>query len=721
MTDFLEHKTNKRISSGFSSPQGATLTPDGVNFALFSQYSSAVYLLLFDDPQGKPTDIIELKNKEKHVWHVFIHGLKAGQFYAFKIDGKYDPNNGFRFNRNKCLLDPYVKAVTGKFINEQNLLSGYKPNSNKKDLSFDERDNSEITPKSIVIDNSFDWQQDNPPGIPLNELILYEVHLKGFTAHHSADVSLPGTYLGFIEKIPYLKKLGINAVELLPIQEYYSHDFLVQKGLKNYWGYDTIGFFAPESSYSSQSYPGCQVNEFKTLVRELHQSGIEVILDVVYNHTGEGNELGPTLNFRGIDNQTYYALRGPADKPYRYYRNNAGTGNILNVENPQVLQMVIDSLKYWIQEMHVDGFRFDLATILGLEQAVFKKDAKFFKTIADDPAFKNIKLIAEPWDVTTYQMGSFPKEWAEWNDKFRDTVRKFWKGEPGQIRELAWRLTGSQDLFDDSRTPNFSINFITCHDGFTLNDLFSYNHKHNNANGEKNNDGSHDNSSWNCGVEGETNEKEILKLRKQMTKNAICCLLFSLGTPMILGGDEFLRTQLGNNNAYCQDNEISWFNWKLLENNKEIFEFFRKAISFRKKYSIFQKTTFFSGKDFDADKVPDINWFDTNLKKPNWDNPNQKILCYLLDGGEVPSEFGNYYIFLIFNADEKPFNVKLPKNINKTWYRIVDTSLKPGDDFLIHDNEILINNDVYFTQPRSVVVLMGKDNNNDLNSSCFVG
>ena len=709
MTSFLKQRTNKTISSGFIKPQGATLTTDGVNFALFSQYAGAVYLLLFEKSESEATDIIEIKNKEKHVWHIFVHGLKAGQLYAFKVDGKHDPDNGFRFNKNKCLLDPYAKAVTGKFINKQNLLFGYKTDSNQKDFSFDERDNTLITPKSIVVDNSFDWQGDKTPAIPLNKLIVYEVHLKGFTAHPSSGVSQAGTYLGFIEKIPYLKKLGINAVELLPIQESYTQNFLVQRGLKNYWGYDTIGFFAPESSYSTQSYPGCQVNEFKTLVRELHKADIEVILDVVYNHTGEGNELGPTLSFRGIDNQTYYALQGNSDKPYRYYRNNAGTGNILNVADPQVLQMVIDSLKYWVKEIHVDGFRFDLATVLGLEGNVFKKNGTFFQTIANDPILKKIKMIAEPWDLTTYQVGNFPDGWAEWNDKFRDTVRKFLKGDSGQIRDLAWRLTGSQDIFGNSRTPNHSINFITCHDGFTLNDLFSYNYKHNKANGEKNKDGSQGNNSWNCGVEGEINEEHILSLRKQMVKNAICSLFFSLGTPMILGGDEFLRTQQGNNNAYCQDNEISWFNWKLLEKNEEIFEFFKKAIAFRKRHSIFQKTTFFAGKDFDADGVPDINWFDANLKKPNWDNPNQKILCYLLDGGEVPSELGNYYLFFIFNADERMFDIKVPKNINKNWYRIIDTSLKSGDDFLTRGNEILINQpDVYFTKPRSVVVLSSK-------------
>jgi isoamylase len=704
------YNSQLKISPGTSNPQGATVTPDGVNFAIFSQYATAVYLLLFEKPDSDPTDIIEIKNMDKNIWHVFVHGLKADQLYAFKVDGKYDPDNGFRFNKNKCLLDPYAKAVTGKFVNKENLLYGYRTDSTQKDISFDDRDNTLIIPKSIVMKDSFDWQNDNSPNIPLNELLIYEVHLKGFTAHSSTNVSSPGTYLGFIEKIPYLKNLGVNAIEFLPIHESYTNNFLAQKGLKNYWGYDTIGFFAPESSYASQSYPGCQVNEFKTLVRELHKSGIEVILDVVYNHTGEGSELGPTLSFRGIDNQTYYALRGTTEKPYRYYRNNAGTGNILNVENPQVMRMVIDSLKYWVEEMHVDGFRFDLATILGLEAAVFNGKGKFFQTVADDPIFKKIKLIAEPWDVTTYQTGNFPKDWSEWNDKFRDNVRRFWNGENDQIRELAWRLTGSQDLFGSGRTPNHSINFITCHDGFTLNDLYSYDQKHNEANVENNKDGSNTNNSWNCGIEGETTDAKVLKLRKQMAKNVICCLLFSMGTPMILAGDEFLRMQQGNNNAYNQDNEISWIDWSLLEKNKDVFEFSKKAIAFRKRYSIFQKPTFFSGKDFDGDNVPDIGWFDANLKTPIWNDPKQRILCYQLDGGEVPSALGNYYLFFILNGEKKSINVKLPTDMNKSWYRIIDTSLNPGNDFLTPEDEIPLTNSEFFnTAPKSVVVLFRKE------------
>lgn len=719
MNSFL-HQTNKTISTGFPEPQGATLTEDGVNFAVYSRYADKVFLLLFDNPHSEPTDIIQIANKTGSVWHVFVHGVKAGQFYGYKFDGKYDPTNGYRFNKYKCLIDPYSRAISGKFFDQEYLLYGFEMGVSEKDLIMDKRDNTTIVPKSIVIDQSYDWQDDRRPKIALKDLIIYEVHLKGFTAHPSSDVKHPGTYLGFIEKIPYLKELGINAVELLPIHEFYTHKYLIQKGLTNYWGYDTIGFFAPESSYGTGSLPGCQVNEFKTLVRELHKAGIEVILDVVYNHTGEENELGPTLCFRGIDNQTYYALQGPLEQPYRFYRNNAGTGNILNIENPQVLKMVVDSLKYWVETMHVDGFRFDLATILGYKNSSFDSKSNFFTTIKNDPILKNVKLIAEPWDLTTYQQGNFPQEWAEWNGKFRDTIRRFWRGDPGQIKELAWRVTGSQDLFDDGRTPNHSINFVTCHDGFTLYDLYSYNQKHNEANGENNSDGAEENYSWNCGIEGNTQQEDVLKLRRQMVKNAVCCLLLSVGTPMILGGDEFLRSQQGNNNGYCQDNELSWFNWNLLEQRQEIYRFFKKAIAFRKQYPILRRDTFFSGSDLDKDNIPDVAWFDTQLKRPVWENPKQKILCYLFDGGEIPSEHGDYCLFFILNADSEPYTITLPKDVQTVWYRVVDTSKEQGDDFFAPENEVLLDSiSSYQVPPRSFVVLFGKERRID--SSYFIG
>jgi len=706
----LEHKTNKKISPGKSTPLGATLVNEGVNFALFSQYAKEIYLLLFDSSDGDPTDIIKLENRTDKIWHVLVHGVKAGQLYGYKVRGDYKPSDGMRFNENKFLIDPYAKAITNKFRNQDNLLLGYNMGSQEKDFVLDERDNTHIVPKCIVIDDDFDWQNDKSPNIPPEKLIIYEVHTKGFTAHKSSGVKSPGTYFGFIEKIPHLKELGVNAVELLPIQEFYIRGHLLDKGLSEYWGYNTIGFFAPEISYSTQSSLGCQVNEFKTLVRELHKAEIEVILDVVYNHTGEGNELGPHLCFKGIDNPTYYALKGPKEQPYRYYINDTGCGNTLNLENPVVMKLVIDSLHYWVEVMHVDGFRFDLASILARVKGSFNKSSAFFETVSKDTVLKRVKMIAEPWDLLTYQVGNFPVNWSEWNGRFRDTVRRFLKGDPDQVRDLAWRLTGSADLYgDDERSPYNSINFITCHDGFTLRDLFTYNTKHNEANLEDNKDGTDDNNSWNCGTEGETDDMNIVNLRKQMIKNAICCFFFSLGTPMISGGDEFMRTQNGNNNTYCQDNEMSWFNWEYVKNYSDVFEFFKKAIAFRKRYKILQKKKFLSGTDTDKDNVPDVAWFGDNLDKPPWGNSELRIICYQLDGSESPSQLGNYHLFFILNADFNTHSIKLPYYEAMKWYRVIDTSFKNGEDFFPQGNEIILEpQDNYKVNPRSTVVLLSK-------------
>jgi isoamylase len=711
MESELGHKTNRQISTGKNYPLGATLYENGVNFAIYSQYAREVYLLLFDRPDGEPTDIIKLENRTKHIWYTFVQGVKAGQLYGYKIKGEFNPSYAMRFNENKLLIDPYAKAITEKFKNIDNLLLAYDPDSPVKDLSKDRRDNTSIVPKSIVIDDHFDWQEDVPPDIPFHELIIYEVHLKGFTAHNSSGVKNPGTYLGFIEKIPYLQDLGINAVEFLPLHEFYVEDSLIKKGLTNYWGYNTIGFFAPESSYSTQKAPGCQVNEFKTLVRELHKGGMEIILDVVYNHTGEGNELGPTLCFKGVDNPTYYCLTGTPTEPYRYYMNYTGCGNSLNLSNPSVIRLVMDSLRYWVEVMHVDGFRFDLASVLGREDGFYQKSASFFDTIAQDPVLNRTKLIAEPWDIGTYQVGNFPVDWSEWNGKFRDTVRKFGRGEGGQVRDLGWRLTGSADLYgDDGRSAYNSINFITCHDGFTLNDLVSYNNKHNEANLEDNRDGSNDNNSWNCGVEGETDDINLINLRKQLVKNYFSYLFFSCGTPMILGGDEFMRTQRGNNNAYCQDNEISWFQWDKVKKNSDILDYFKKAISFEKRCTILQRRKFFLGEDLDADHIPDLAWFRKDLEKPSWDDPELRTLCFQLDGGEENSEMGDYHLFFILNADSNLQSIKLPQVTNgKNWYRVIDTSLKSGEDFLSPGKEIRIDPPGYYlANPRSTIVLIGK-------------
>jgi len=710
MDESLSTRTTKTVSAGSDFPLGATLTPKGVNFALFSRNAQEVYLLLYDDPAGEPTDIIRVENRRRFVWSVFVYGLKAGQLYGYKIRGDFDPGRGLRFNEHRLLVDPYAKALTCKATNSDNLLLAYDPHSPDLDRSVDTRDNSRIVPKSIVVDDSFDWKGDAFPDIPLERLVIYEVHLKGFTAHPSSGVSHPGTYLGFVEKIPYLQSLGINVVEILPVHEFYVEDFLKARGLTNYWGYNTLGFFAPESSYSTGCRAGCQVEEFKTMVRELHRAGIEVLLDVVYNHTAEGSELGPTISFRGIDNPTYYCLTGPPHEPYRYYMNWTGCGNSFNLSSPPVIRLVMDSLRYWVEVMHVDGFRFDLASVLGREDGMFRVSAPFFDVVSQDPILHRVKLIAEPWDLGTYQVGNFPVDWSEWNGRFRDTVRRFVKGDAGQVRDLAARFTGSADLYaDDGRSAYNSINFVTCHDGFTLLDLVSYDGKHNEANLEGNRDGTDDNNSWNCGVEGETSDPVINQLRRQMVKNHLCGLLFGAGTPMVLGGDEFLRTQRGNNNAYCQDNDISWFNWENVERNAEMVEFFRKAVALTRRCTILQRRKFLLGQDLDADNIPDITWLGTDLRRPDWDDPELRTLCYQLDGGEEPSALGKYFLLLILNADYRTRSFQLPAlSGGSQWRRVIDTSLPAGEDFCEAGREVPLDPaDYYLANPRSTVVLLG--------------
>jgi len=707
----LGHKTGHKLSPGSFYPQGATPDVGGVNFALYSQHANAVFLLLFDSPQGQPTDIISMEQRTRRVWHVYVHGLKASQLYAYKVQGPFDPRTGLRFNDAKLLVDPYAKALTDKLQNKDNLLLAYNPLAQGKDLTLDTRDNTEIVPKCVVVDDAFDWQGDVRPDIPLEKTFIYETHLKGFTAHASSHVKHPGTYLGFSEKIPYLKDLGVTAVEFLPLHEYFVDDFLRALGLTNYWGYNTIGFFSPEASYRADSAPGSQTREFKMMVRELHRAGIEVFLDVVYNHTAEGNELGPTMSFKGIDNSTYYLLTQYPTEGQRYYMNYTGCGNSLNVMNPQVIRLVMDSLRYWVEIMHVDGFRFDLASVLGREEGRFQGSASFFDTISQDPLLSRVKLIAEPWDLGTYEVGNFPVDWSEWNGRFRDTLRKFGKGLLGQVGELGSRLTGSADLYgDDGRAPFNSINFITCHDGFTLCDLLSYNQKHNDANGENNQDGANDNNSWNCGIEGPTDDPEVVRLRLKLAKNHACALLFSLGTPMILGGDEFLRTQRGNNNAYCQDNEISWHNWDDLCRNMESYDFFRKSIALNRQCTILHQRRFRCGQDGESGSACDITWYGPDGNPPRWQDPENQTLCYQLDGSREPSELGNYRLFFIFNADHHPMDIKLPcPPADLRWYRLIDTSLPAGQDFADPGQEILLNpQDQYLASPRSTIILLGR-------------
>ncbi len=700
----LSTSSPERLNPGRFYPLGATVQPDGVNFALYSRHASSVHLLLFETPDGRPAESIPIEHCSRHIWHVFVRGIKPGQLYGYRVFGEYAPERDLRFNNHKLLIDPYARALTGKCRNTDNLLLAYDSDSPEQDGAMDCRENQGIVPKAIVMDSDFDWQGDSPPDIPLEELIIYETHLKGFTAHASSGVRYPGTYPGFIEKIPYLQSLGINAVEFLPLHEFYNENFLQDRGLSNYWGYNSIGFFSPEISYSTCSHAGCQVPEFKTLVRELHRAGIEVIMDVVYNHSGEGNELGPTISFRGIDNPTYY--RQDSGR----YVDITGCGNSLNMGDAHVMRLVMDSLRYWVEEMHVDGFRFDLATALGREGGRFQKSASFFDAISQDPVLNRVKIIAEPWDIETSQVGNFPVEWSEWNGKFRDTVRSFVRGDGGMAGELGWRLTGSADLYgDDGRSPFNSINFITCHDGFTLNDLVSYNDKHNELNCEDNRDGSDDNLSWNCGVEGPTDDPEIEALRCRLAKNFICLLLFSSGTPMITAGDEFMRTQQGNNNAYCQDNEISWIDWGLVEKNADMLAFCRKAIAFRKSHRSLQRKRFYKGRDTSCPHIPDIAWFGPDAREPDWPDARLRTLCYQLNAARTIPGGEDYLLFFILNADSQPKAIRLPACERGRWHRVIDTACESPDDFLLPGTEQVLKDDVcYRASARSVIVLIGK-------------
>ena len=697
------------VSRGDFFPLGATIKDGGVNFALYSKYAERVDLLLFDKLKDAfPAQVIHIEDRTRFVWHCFAENVKPGQFYAYRVYGPYKPEEGLRFNPNRLLIDPYANAISGKFDPDWCHL-GYDPYSAFGDLSFDNKGNAGGAPKCIVVDHIFEWEGDCQHCIPMQDTIIYEVHLKGFTAHRSSGVSNPGTYLGVIEKIPYLKSLGITSVEFLPVHHCQDEDFFIRKGLRNYWGYNTLGFFAPDNRFSTNQYQGCQVNEFKEMVKALHRAGIEVILDVVYNHTCEGNEKGPTYALRGIDNQTYYKL----SQDRRYYMDFTGCGNSLNFDEPQVIKFVMDSLRYWVEVMHVDGFRFDLASALGREKGKFDQVSGFFTAIHQDPVLSRIKLIAEPWDISAddYQVGNFPIDWAEWNGKYRDCVRKFVKGDAGMLSEIGYRLTGSSDLYaEDGRTPYHSINFITCHDGFTVNDLVSYAGKHNEANLENNRDGNDTNYSWNWGIEGETRDQKINELRKRLVKNFFTILMVSQGVPMILGGDEFLRTQRGNNNAYCQDNEISHFDWSLAAKNKDMVEFVRRLIAFRKRTPLFRRRIFFSCQDGVLDRCKDINWYDENLNPPDWGNPEKRCLAFLIEGDKMNEISQNHGkdVMVIINSHWEEKHFHLPKSNNgETWYRIIDTALSPGKDISEDDKAYpLPSKENYLAAPRSVVVLV---------------
>ncbi|HWK03220.1 MAG TPA: glycogen debranching protein GlgX [Puia sp.] len=695
------------ILPGDPYPLGSFWDGKGVNFALYSRHATGVELCLFNAAKGeKETQRLQFTQRTHSIWHAYIPDLAPGQLYGYRVSGPYEPENGHRFNANKLLLDPYSKAICS-LVEWDDTLFGYE--IGKDDLSFDGRDNASVAPKSAVIDHHFDWEEDRPPKIAYHNTIIYEAHVKGLTKlFPDLPEEIKGTYaaLAHPSVIGYLQKLGITAIELMPVHQCIAERHLKDKGLTNYWGYNTIGFFAPDIGFYSGKNAGGQVREFKTMVKELHKAGIEVFLDVVYNHTAEGSELGPTLSYRGIDNAGYYRLA--EDK--RHYFDYTGTGNTLNTRLPNVLMLIMDSLRYWVLDMHVDGFRFDLASSLARELHDVNRLSAFFNIIYQDPVISQVKLIAEPWDVGEggYQVGQFPPGWAEWNDKYRDCMRDYWRGADSMLAEFAERFTGSPDLYmNDNRNPTASINFITAHDGFTLQDLVSYNEKHNEANGEDNKDGADDNRSSNAGVEGPTDDASINWFRKRQKRNFLATLLLSQGVPMLRAGDEAGHTQKGNNNAYCQDNEISWVNWPGAD--QELIGFTAQLIHFRKSHPAFSRKYWFMGRPIRKRGLTDIAWFlpdGTGMTEDHWKEDFAKSLGVFLYGGGINSvdENGqplvddNFYI--IFNAHSGPMDFRLPaKKFGKQWKKVIgtapepdspDTEYKAGETITVEDHTIIL-------------------------------
>ena len=701
-----------QIRPGSMYPLGASYDGAGVNFALYSQVAQKVELCLFDEHDAETR--IEMTEQNSYVWHNYIPGLQPGQRYGYRVYGPYDPMHGLRCNPNKLLLDPYAKAIEGNIDGDESLFS-YWFKSPDDNSAMNDLDSAAHTMKSAVINPYFDWGNDQHPYISYHDSVIYEAHVRGMT-NLNMDVppDIRGTYAGlaYPSVIEYLKKLGITAIELMPIHQFVNDSFLQEKGLSNYWGYNTIGFFAPHNAYSSSGERGEQVNEFKSMVKAYHHAGMEVILDVVYNHTAEGNHMGPTLSFKGIDNASYYRL---VEGDQQHYFDTTGTGNSLLMRSPHALQLITDSLRYWVTEMHVDGFRFDLAATLARQFQEVDKLSAFFDIVEQDPIISRVKLIAEPWDLGSggYQVGGFPSSWSEWNGRYRDTVRDFWRSQPSTLPEFASRLMGSSDLYQvNGRRPVASVNFITAHDGFTMNDLVSYNEKHNEANGEGNRDGESNNRSWNCGVEGPTNIPDVNDLRQRQMRNMFATLLFSQGIPMICGGDEVARTQQGNNNAYCQDNEISWTNWHLDKGRKELLAFVSKLIHLRLDHPVLHRRRFFTGREpgDDSNMIPQVEWFDHTgsiMDMDDWQNTHAFSMMIYLNGSDIPEVdwYGNRMVdndfILIFNAHYEPIMFTLPdERYGRKWQLVVDTH-NPNEPALSYEAGFMIT-----AQSRSFLMLM---------------
>ena len=701
-----------QIRPGSMYPLGASYDGAGVNFALYSQVAQKVELCLFDEHDAETR--IEMTEQNSYVWHNYIPGLQPGQRYGYRVYGPYDPMHGLRCNPNKLLLDPYAKAIEGNIDGDESLFS-YWFKSPDDTSAMNDLDSAAHTMKSAVINPYFDWGNDQHPYISYHDSVIYEAHVRGMT-NLNMDVppDIRGTYAGlaYPSVIEYLKKLGITAIELMPIHQFVNDSFLQEKGLSNYWGYNTIGFFAPHNAYSSSGERGEQVNEFKSMVKAYHRAGMEVVLDVVYNHTAEGNHMGPTLSFKGIDNASYYRL---VEGDQQHYFDTTGTGNSLLMRSPHALQLITDSLRYWVTEMHVDGFRFDLAATLARQFQEVDKLSAFFDIVEQDPIISRVKLIAEPWDLGSggYQVGGFPSSWSEWNGRYRDTVRDFWRSQPSTLPEFASRLMGSSDLYQvNGRRPVASVNFITAHDGFTMNDLVSYNEKHNEANGEGNRDGESNNRSWNCGVEGPTNIPDVNDLRQRQMRNMFATLLFSQGIPMICGGDEVARTQQGNNNAYCQDNEISWTNWHLDKGRKELLAFVSKLIHLRLDHPVLHRRRFFTGREpgDDSNMIPQVEWFDHTgsiMDMDDWQNTHAFSMMIYLNGSDIPEVdwYGNRMVdndfILIFNAHYEPIMFTLPdERYGRKWQLVVDTH-NPDEPELSYEAGFMIT-----AQSRSFLMLM---------------